>query len=129
MRFGTATITAKLSFLSPLMMPLLLSVAVNSYATEPDPDIASPADTIQECLLEGEIVAEEAGDDENTVRVEFYKAERYNEKRPCLIGNRLEFTQPKGTIIEHLAVGSVVIFRYVKTADQKEQWLLVGAFI
>ena len=105
---------------------MLVSLSASGYA---DPDIPTPPGTIQECLLEGEIVPAEEGDDNNTVRVEFYKAERFNEKRPCLIGNSLKFTQPKGSIIENLSVGAVVIFRYVKGEDGVEQWQLVGAYI
>ncbi len=89
-----------------------------------------PAKGVQlDCLLEGRVIASRTTDDENTVRIDFYKAEPYTPEARCIVGGRLEFNQPKGSLIENLSPGSVVQYHYHRTEKGHENWQLVGAFI
>ena len=83
----------------------------------------------QDCLLEGRVVAGQDTDGKNIVHIDFYKAEPYKPESSCIIDGYLEFSQPKGSLIENLSPGSVVQYHYVKTTDGQISWQLVGAFI
>jgi len=107
-------------FIKPLIMASI-------FTTTP---LLSQADEIyQECLLEGKVVADKATDGENVVRIDFYTAKPYRPEARCIIDGRLEFTQPKGSLIENLSEGSVVQYHYLRTKTNKISWQLVGAFI
>lgn len=103
-----------------LTLPLPLSAA----SAPPE-----PVSIFQNCLLEGKVVADRAEDGNNVVRIDFYKAQPYTAEARCIIDGFLEFTQPKGTLIENLSPGSVVQYRYIKMSDGQVTWQLVGAFI
>ena len=100
---------------------LLFSIPFFSHADD--------STIFQDCLLEGKVVADKATDGKNVVRVDFYKAEPYRPELRCIIDGVLEFTQPKGSLIENLSEGSIVQYHYIKTNDGKTTWRLVGAFI
>ncbi len=87
-------------------------------------------DTVfQNCLLEGKVVKGEDNNGENTVYIDFYKAEPYKAHHRCIIDGHLEFTQPKGSLIENLSEGSIVIYHYSRTMGGTTHWQLVGASI
>ena len=90
---------------------------------------AQTNEIFQECLLEGKVVAHQAGDGKNVVRVDFYKAEPARPEARCIIDGVLEFKQPKGTLIEHLSEGSIVQYHYTRFVNGQTNWQLVGAFI
>lgn len=103
---------------------LALPLSLNAGAAPPE-----PATIFQNCLLEGKVVADRAEDGNNIVRIDFYKAQPYTAESRCIIDGFLEFTQPKGTLIEELSPGSVVQYRYIKMSNGQVTWQLVGAFI
>lgn len=104
-----------------LLATLLASTATLSQA--------AGTDVFQECLLEGVVQAHQAEDGDNTVRVDFYKAEPYHPEARCIVDGQLSFTQPKGSLIEHLSEGSVVKYHYIKLVNGQTNWQLVGASI
>jgi hypothetical protein len=103
--------------------------AVTLALTIPLVSHAEPAMVFQDCLLEGKVVADHAEDGNNIVRIDFYKAEPYTKDARCIIDGLLQFSQPKGSLIENLSVGSIVQYHYIKMTDGKDLWQLVGAFI
>lgn len=110
--------------LAAVTLSLGLSLSLNA-ASKP----AEPVTIFQNCLLEGRVVADREEDGKNIVRIDFYKAQPYKEEARCIIDGYLEFTQPKGSLIENLSPGSVVQYHYIKMTDGSVTWQLVGAFI
>lgn len=111
-------------------MNIRANLAIATLAlTLPLASQAEPAMVFQDCLLEGKVVADRAEDGNNVVRIDFYKAEPYKEDARCIIDGLLQFTQPKGSLIENLSEGSVVQYHYIKMTDGQTLWQLVGAFI
>lgn len=83
----------------------------------------------QDCFLEGKVVTDISSDGKNVVRVDFYLAQPFTPESRCIIDGRLEFKQPKGSLIENLSAGSIVQYHYIKTKDGESSWQLVGAYI
>ncbi|WP_101758742.1 hypothetical protein [Oceanicoccus sp. KOV_DT_Chl] len=79
-----------------------------------------------DCLLEGRVVAERSSDNKSIVRIDFYKAQPYKIDSRCIISGKLEFNEPKGSLIENLSTGSVVQYHYHRSESGIESWQLVA---
>jgi len=85
------------------------------------------AEVTQDCILEGTVDKSKAEETGRDVYVAFHSADRASNKANCKINrrNRLEFKEPKNSMIENAPDGSTVKYRYTERDNQKGHWQLL----
>lgn len=85
------------------------------------------AEVTQDCILEGTVDKQKAETSGRDVYVAFHSANRASKGSKCNInrrGNRVEFKEPKNSMIENAPDGSKVKYRYTEE-DNKGEWRLL----
>lgn len=85
------------------------------------------AEVTQDCIVEGTVDKQKAEQSGRDVYVAFHSADRADRNSRCDIGrrNRVEFKEPKNSMIENAPHGSTVRYRYTEEDNQQGEWRLL----